>query len=343
MGDMNTSHVPLAGSDATTHDRLCARRSATSCAVARRVFLADIAAHELAADDPLPEFVMLLPAGEFCGRDGRGPYRLDWPAVMQAFKQGAVDLPIDYDHQTLDSSEKKGPVPAAGWIHAVENRGGQLWAHVSWTARAAELIRAREYRYLSPVFRHDDGGNVVKLEGAGLTHYPNLDLAPVANANAAHETLTGGNTVTKDIKQAEPTSPEPEQTAHAQGESAPAAQTVDPTQWVPMAQFRKVADELSGLREQMKREAAEAAVANAIEAGKLAPAMKDWASGYALADPDGFATYCAAAPAMLTGESLQRVACNSRTGDDLTEEDVVACALLNIDRAAFAEHKARTA
>src|SRR5690606_40136635 len=108
----------------------------------------------------------------------------DAEAVLTAFAENGIDLPIDYEHQSLAADDKAGPVPAAGWIKALEVRDGALWGRVQWTPRAAELIAAREYRYLSPVFRHVQG-RVVALAGAGLVQYPNLGLTPAANRPGA--------------------------------------------------------------------------------------------------------------------------------------------------------------
>ena len=46
-------------------------------------------------------------------------------------------------------------VPAAGWITAMEMRDGVIWAKVDWTGRAAVMIAAREYRFISPEFLVD--------------------------------------------------------------------------------------------------------------------------------------------------------------------------------------------
>lgn len=61
---------------------------------------------------------------------------------------------IDYEHQTDHTSENGQPAPAAGWIRELDVRGGALWGRVEWTAKAAASIAAREYRYISPTFRH---------------------------------------------------------------------------------------------------------------------------------------------------------------------------------------------
>ncbi|GIX31376.1 MAG: Mu phage protease GpI [Porticoccaceae bacterium] len=287
-----------------------------------------------------PEWVALIPAGTFFGRDGRGPYTLDVDAVLAAFEQGGIDLPIDYDHQTLEADGKRGPVPAAGWIKALEAREGALWGRVEWTPRAAGLIADKEYRYLSPVFRHDKQGRVLALEGAGLTHYPNLDLTPIAHK--AHQKGDPDMTDLAPIAQALGVEGEPTVealAAHAARLKEAASRHPDPAEWVPMSQHKAVADALAKLQAQIAQEKAEAAVTAAMRAGKLAPAMKDWALSYATKDPEGFAHWCEKAPAILPPEgdkSAHRVAPNA---DTLTEEDRIACALLGMSEADFAAHK----
>ncbi|TDQ40970.1 phage protease [Tepidicella xavieri] len=287
----------------------------------------------VAADAP-PEWVELIPAGDFSGRDGRGPYRLDAEAVLKAFAAGGIDLPIDYEHQSLEAEAKAGPVPAAGWIKELEVRDGALWARVQWTPRAAELIAAREYRFLSPVFRHKQG-RVVALAGAGLVHYPNLDLNPVANRQ--------GDAMSDPIDLA------PIAEALGAPADADAAQLVahaaslrrradspDPAEWVPMSQHKAVADELARLQAEVARQKAEAAVSEAMRAGKLAPALKDWAMGYASHDPEGFAAWAAAAPVIVSAQSDAHAA---KTPEVLTEEERYVCAQLGLTEDDFIAHK----
>jgi phage I-like protein len=283
-----------------------------------------------------PEWVELIPAGDFSGRDGRGPYRLDIDAVLAAFAQAAVDLPVDYDHQTLDAEEKSGPVPVAGWIKELQARDGALWGRVEWTPRAADLIVNREYRYLSPVFRHDKQGRVLSLEGAGLTHYPNLFLTPVAHTKGdADMDLTP-------IAEALGVQGEADVAtlaAHAARLKEAATRAPDPTQWVPMSQHKAVADQLAALQAEIAAEKAEAAVTAAMSAGKLAPAMKEWALDYAKRDPEGFAAFVAAAPVVVSAGTQTAAHSVASNADTLTEEDRIACQLLGISEADFAAHK----
>lgn len=43
------------------------------------------------------------------------------------------------------------------------------------------MIAAREYRYLSPAFLHDDAGVITRLKSAGLLHHPALHLTALAS------------------------------------------------------------------------------------------------------------------------------------------------------------------
>ena len=131
-----------------------------------------------------PEWVQIMPAGTFSGRDGAGPYSLDDPqAVMAATLAAAAgaDLPIDYDHQILWSRDNGQPALAAGWIKEFAARDGGVWARVDWTPTAAARLAAREYRYLSPVFWHDDAGRILRIEHAALTNTPNLEMQALAS------------------------------------------------------------------------------------------------------------------------------------------------------------------
>ncbi|MEW5790027.1 MAG: phage protease [Pseudomonadota bacterium] len=284
-----------------------------------------------------PEWVELVPAGAFSGRDGRGPYVLDIEAVLAAFERGGIDLPIDYDHQTLEAEAKAGPVPASGWIKELQARDGALWGRVAWTPRAAELIVNKEYRYLSPVFRHDKAGRVLALEGAGLTHYPNLDLTPVAHTQGEADM-----TDLKPLAEALGAAPDADAAtlvAHAKSLREAASRQVDPAEWVPMSQHKAVADELARLQAQIAAEKAEAAVREAMSAGKLAPAMKDWALEYAKRDPEGFAAFVEKAPVIVSADAPAAAHSVASNADTLTDEERYVCAALGISESDFAAHK----
>jgi phage I-like protein len=68
---------------------------------------------------------------------------------------------------------------AAGWIKELRHDETGLWGRVEWTARAAAMIAAREYRTLSPAFLHDDAGVITQAKSAGLVHNPALQRDPL--------------------------------------------------------------------------------------------------------------------------------------------------------------------
>ena len=138
-----------------------------------------------------PREILLLPAGEIPTRphDGRAPWRNSDPAsVVAATAELALDLPIDYEHQTERSVENGQAAPAAGWIKRVFERAGAVWAEVDWTERAAAMIAAREYRFISPVFQYEKASRIVRrLLGAALTNDPALYMRAIANRQPERE------------------------------------------------------------------------------------------------------------------------------------------------------------
>jgi len=269
-----------------------------------------------AEGDATEAWAHLLPAGTVSGRDGRGPYTVDGPAVLAAFAAHGGDLPVDYEHQSLVAADKAGPVPAAGWITALAERADGIWGLVAWTARASELLAQREYRYLSPVFRFEPAsGRVLALVGAALTHTPNLAELQAA---ASQETIFEEPQTVNDTELLErvryllnlPTLAtiddmlthlqrlmERLATAEQAVTSAQAAaSTPDPALWVAVSAHRELTERHAALTAEVAAAAAEAAVSAATAAGRLTPAMQPWARAYAAADPVGFAAWSEAAP-----------------------------------------------
>ncbi|MGB6229716.1 MAG: phage protease, partial [Litorimonas sp.] len=149
----------------------------------RRAIMAE--GSDLAAEPSGDGWVMLLPLGAVNGRDGRRFKVVDARSVVALSRPGAGragQAPVDYEHQSeAPTAGPAGPKPAAGWIEDYEVRRDGIYARVNWTARAAELIANREYRFISPVFAHTAGGVVTRIVGAGLTHRPNLELRALSS------------------------------------------------------------------------------------------------------------------------------------------------------------------
>nr|WP_298099754.1 phage protease [uncultured Shinella sp.] len=141
---------------------------------------------ELSADAADGVWIQLIPAGTFSGRDGRGPYHAGDAQSLKRIADttrtyhGATDIVVDYEHQTRNALENGKPAPAAGWVKEIDPRADGLYGRVEWTAAAAQAIRAKEYRYISPVYFHGKDGKIFALQNAALTNAPNLVMSEVS-------------------------------------------------------------------------------------------------------------------------------------------------------------------
>ncbi|HWQ09626.1 MAG TPA: phage protease [Holophaga sp.] len=288
-----------------------------------------------------PVWIHTLPAGTFRGRDGRGPYLVqDAQAVIKAtlaYAEGA-DLVVDYEHQTLTAEQHSGPVPAAGWMKAYEAREDGIWAQVDWTPAASSALVAKEYRYFSPVFDYDTRtGAVVRLKLGALTNVPNLQLQAAASRQGdpmnelmerlcyllnlpltttpeemagqldkLKEMLTGSNALAAASVELGKTLGMPQEAPALtvlQEAQARIGQAPDPTKWVPKAQHDQVAQALSKLQADAHSGQATREVEAAMSAGKIPPALKEWAMDYASRSLDDFKKYVANAPVIATANS----------------------------------------
>lgn len=134
-------------------------------------------------ESPKQEF-RIMPNGLFSATDGR-PHGLDgWYlsrevalSIVKMANARSGDFVIDYEHQTLNARNNGLPNPAAGWFKRLEWREGEglYVTDARWTERAAAMILAKEYRFVSPTFHHDNAGHVLDLVNVGLTNTPALD------------------------------------------------------------------------------------------------------------------------------------------------------------------------
>lgn len=139
-------------------------------------------------DGEAPEWVHILPAGRFSGADGRGPYQADTSSLLAEFTNRAKGRPllIDFSHQSMAAAGSTAGT-AAGWVVEMQARDDGLWGRVEWTPAGRKALKNKDYRYLSPVFRHTANGTITSILNAGLVNNPNLsDLAPVLNSAAPH-------------------------------------------------------------------------------------------------------------------------------------------------------------
>ncbi len=249
-----------------------------------------------------PTDIFIAPWGEV--RTSSGTFVVDeqaCAATIAAFESHGTDLPVDYEHQTLGGpySSPSGQAPAAGWIKALsivspdqaassdESRSAGLWARVEWTGEAARKLSQRQYRYLSPValVRRSDR-RLIALHSVALTNKPAIVGMKPLVTSASREALS-------------------ETTAAASGTLVPDSSSrlrtalhmddTTPDEVLLVA----AAERIALLEDREARRIAEARVAAAMSAGKLATSQREWAMALALRDAAEFDRWEHAAPVLV--------------------------------------------
>jgi|GEM_PF-376732 len=134
-----------------------------------------------------PTEFQLLPWGkiDISGDEPAYLYDQEAAALIEEFKKRGNDMVIDYEHQTMQDVQ----APAAGWIKRLVWKGTEgLWVAVEWTAKAAEYLKNREYRYFSPViWVSAKERRIVLLENVALTNQPKINNLKPLMAKMRHE------------------------------------------------------------------------------------------------------------------------------------------------------------
>ncbi len=128
----------------------------------------------LAGDEPPSEF-KIFTAGKVVTTKGEFLFDADAAqSVMSDYTAHGIDLMIDYDHASLASVtlDPAQTGKAAGWFN-LEVRAGELYAvNVRWTEPAAEALRRKEWRFMSPAFSTDEEGRVTSVLNVAITNIP---------------------------------------------------------------------------------------------------------------------------------------------------------------------------
>ena len=119
--------------------------------------------------------VQLLSMGRQSTRNGNPPAvevsdLAHAEAIVEATRDylGATQAMFDYDHQSVFGARPGvgGRAEAAGWIVGFDVDTAGVWATVDWTEEALSALRAKKYRYVSPVFDVEKAtGRVVRIRG----------------------------------------------------------------------------------------------------------------------------------------------------------------------------------
>lgn len=110
----------------------------------------------------------------------------------------------------------------------------------------------------------------------------------------------------------------------------------DPAAWVPRPEYDRLAARVNTLETARTADFAANAVGEAVAAGKVAPAQREWALAYAAQDLEGFRKFADAAPTLLQS-GAQATAAPPSGG--LTAEEVAVCRDMGIDEDAFKKAK----
>lgn len=326
----------------------------------------------------------VLPIGEVPMRDQRGPFKVVDQAhaqrIVAATKAyaGAQDLPIDYDHQTHFAAVQGvgGTAKAAGWVKDITAEADGIYFEVDWTPAAEAALRAREYRYTSPLFGHTATGLVTRIFNASLTNTPaidglgaiaaqvqtqgkSMDLKALAKLYGLPETATieeilaaasaaqtAATKTGEDLAVANAALGQL-RSALGQAESATTAELVaaasakkpDPAAFAPMSMVTDLQAQIKTLTAKNIDEV----VAAATAAGKIKPddASQKWAKDYATKDLAGFEQFVAGATAIVTpGPKAKPGGVPADAGvDSLTEADRVAASVAGVTLEAYLETK----
>jgi phage I-like protein len=243
---------------------------------------------------------------------------------------GRDRLNFDYGHAQLGFAQSYEAARSAGWF-SVEVRGDELWAtDVEWTPTAARALSDREFRYFSPAVMLDRESNEVReLINIALTNIPatkhqkplvasqtppEQSMDPELKALLASLSL---NTVTELAARVGALTTDNAKLVKAAGEI--------------QAQLATATAELTGLKTAKAQQDKADFIAQLSTAGKLPPALRDWALGQEMTV---LKAYADAAPVLSPG-TAPTTAPTTATTTTLSDEERAVCRMMNLSEADF--------
>ncbi|WP_425092000.1 phage protease [Tropicimonas sp. S265A] len=319
--------------------------------------------------------IEIMPVGEVRHSGEKKPFFVSDPealirASFQDLPNGMSELAIDFDHSSdkPDVNKTRQSTRAAGWISKMEVRDGKVIATVDWTPVGRAAVEGREYRSISPVFQvRKSDRQIVRITRAALTNTPairelsriasdpteegeqGMSLARIAKAlglaeDAAEDVvLASAATVIAKASQLDTVL---EAAGHEGEVTDEAIATVtaslkaeggepDPSKFVSMTEYTKLAAEVATLTKDTATDKAEAAVTAALKGGKITPAMKDVATKLASSDLKAFNDWIATMPTFVTdGEVISGVKA-AKVDGQLTEAQKTVCASMGLSEDAY--------
>lgn len=305
-------------------------------------------------DGSVPEIVPLMSVGRNDGRDGRTFFVSNAEEVIKATDafRGNADLLLDYNHQSEYARENGRPAPASGWMKNFVVQDGFICAVVEWTPKARELIKNKEFRFISPVFIHKNG-EVVRIVSAALTNSPNFELKALNQQEKeqmdTEETALCQALGVSDAQTALPRIAGLQEAERALNEVAQAlncdcsaqailtaARNIEPdkAKYVSTTEYAKACNELAALKREREDEKAANIVEKAINEGRLPPALKENALAMAKTQGETALNEWLTLIKPVSGKDAPTDAPALKT-DTLTAEDKAVCQSLGLTEEEF--------
>lgn len=347
---MCRANVPVMTSRREAHDTRMTTKRATSLKSLALNF----------TNGEAPEWVEVLPAGpQIIGRDGRS-WIIDDPQEIVRRSEAEGALHVDYEHASEIRAPQGEAAPAAGWIDKLEVRDGAIWAHVEWTPKAKQMVADREYRFISPTFWFDSATlRIIALISVALTNRPNLTMTALNtrdddNEQQQQEKTTMDKEALKALCKKLGLQEEASATAILaavdglvtdKDKALNSAQAPSLEKFVPRADYDKIKGDLETANNTIKVAAdakldaeVTAAVDDAVKAGKVAPASKDFYLATCRKDGglDAFKKFVESAPVLTAASDLDTKKASNAGGDkQLTADEKTMCATLGVTEEQF--------
>ena len=298
-------------------------------------------------NDKLPEWLPVIPAGQFTGRDGRVWVNTN-PADVIAASFRYPKLPVDIEHATELKGPKGDEAPAHGWIDALRQRDdGSIEAHVEWTADGEALIRGKKYLFYSPAFFFTADGQVTRLSSVGLTNKPNLAF-PALNSENTDMTIPVqlvtvlGLSATASVDDAVKAI---QQIKNSEQVALNRAENPDLTKFIPIETHQLALNRATEAEGKLKAQAdkeAEALVDLAIKEGKVAPANREMYLATCRSEEGRkqFTEFVKAAPVIVSSDANKKPKLD-KTNQELTDVELATCRAMGVTKEQFLAAKAK--
>jgi phage I-like protein len=233
------------------------------------------------------DFIKVVPIGVFPNHPD-GPHEITATHLQQMadnFNNSKKDLLFDFEHRSLF-----GDTRAAGWSASAEVLEDGLYVkYPDFTPHATEMVKNREYRYLSPAYVLESRNKLGMPIGAQLLHvaltnepYLDNEIDHIRNSNHEDDMKFSAEFLKKlglpedatpeqveaavEKLNAAPDPEKPEDKPHPEGEKKK-------EEWE--VRLEAIENREKEREESRVNEAVEALVNSAINAGKITPAQKE--------------------------------------------------------------------